>query len=140
VGSKRQGLQRAVFTGLVPFEMLTMRALPDGFELEFSVDLDPASATELGSYRMSSYTYAYHADYGAPESDSPELELLSATLAGPRRVRLSVTPLRAGYVHELSMPGLACARRDAAGAREPLLHTEAYYTLMRIPAAAGEAR
>jgi hypothetical protein len=35
--------------------------------------------------------------------------------------------LRAGYVHELHLPGM----RSAEG--EALLHGEAYYTLNRIP-------
>jgi hypothetical protein len=42
-------------------------------------------------------------------------------------VRLTVEGLRAGYVHELHLPGL----KSSAGAL--LLHDEAYYTLIEIP-------
>jgi len=49
--------------------------------------------------------------------------------ADQRRVRLRIDGLRALYVHELSAQGV----RTAMG--EPLLHSEAYYTLNRIPTA-----
>jgi hypothetical protein len=137
VGRVRQGLQRAVYTGDVPFDLRTMRALPDGFELEFTVDLDPASAGDPRSYQMSSYTYEYHADYGAPEDDTAQLQVQGATLVGPRRVRLQVAPLRAGYVHELHMPGVRSVREGDDGGPEPLLHEAAYYTLIRVPKGGG---
>ena len=44
-------------------------------------------------------------------------------------VELTCEPLRPGYVHELRMDPL----RDEQG--EPLVHPDAYYTLVRIPKA-----
>ena len=127
VGRRRHGLQRLVWSGETPFEIRSMGARADGFELELTADADPASAADPASYRMTSYTYEYHPDYGAPEDDRLELAIRSAELAGPRRVRLAIEPLRAGYVHELHASGL----RSATG--EPLLHNNAYYTLIRVP-------
>ena len=43
------------------------------------------------------------------------------------RVRLHVDALRAGYVHELHIEGVQNQ------SQQPLLHGEAYYTLVRIP-------
>ena len=126
VGRTPFGLQRIVYTGVPAFELLEMRATEDGFELEFTQPLDPATVADASSWRMSSYTYAYHAAYGAPESDTRELEV-TASLVGDRVVRLAVPERRAGYVHELHAEGV----RSADGA--PLLHADAYYTLEEIP-------
>ncbi len=136
VGRRRHGVQRIDFTGEVPFEVLEMTAAPDGFVLEFTRDIDAAAAGNLASYRMISYTYEYHPEYGSDEMDTKDVEILSADVLGPRTVKLSLAELRAGqgpdgkgegYVHELHMPGV----RDVAG--EPLLHAQAYYTLQVVP-------
>ncbi|MBX3357520.1 MAG: hypothetical protein KF745_03740 [Phycisphaeraceae bacterium] len=132
VGRRRFGIQRLEWTGKVPFEPLTMRAAPDGFVLTFTHDVDPKTAGDPGSYSMSSYTYEYHADYGSPEIDHKTPTITRATVTSPRTVRLTVDGLRdggEGYVHELSMPGVT--NKEGRG----LLHTEAYYTLQRLPAA-----
>ncbi len=128
-GPKRFGLQRLKWTGQVPLEIKQMRARPDGFDLEFTRDVDPASATSPASYTMISYTYEYHPDYGSAEMDSKPQTIVAATLVDPKTVHLAVGTLRVGYVHELDAPGV----RDKGGA-EPLLHSRAYYTLERIPA------
>ena len=127
VGRKRHGLERIVYSGVPPFEILHLRAQPDGFDLEFTADVDPATAGDAAAYALSSYTYDYHPDYGAPEKDTQTLRVVSARATGPRTARLVVEPLRAGHVHELHADGV----RSAAG--EPLLHADAYYTLQNIP-------
>ena len=78
------------------------------------------------SYDLSSFTYEYHAAYGAPEDDRLTLEV-TAEVTGPRTVALKVEPLRAGYVHELHAKGV----KNAGGSS--LLHADAYYTLEKIP-------
>lgn len=130
VGRKRYGMQRIAYRGVTPFEIHTMSARPDGFELTFTLPVDEATATDPGSYEMSSYTYAYHADYGAPESETEDVEILAAELTGPRSVRLRVAPLRApNFVHELHADGV----RAADDPNRALLHTQAYYTLIEVP-------
>ncbi|TAH34693.1 MAG: hypothetical protein EYC70_15535 [Planctomycetota bacterium] len=130
-GAKRYGLQRVVYTGVTPFEVLEMRVVPDGFQLEFTQDLDSAAAADLASYRMLSYTYAYHSDYGSPEIDSAEQKITKAAVTGPRGVHLTIESLKPGFVHELHLPGVK--RADGA----PLLHPVAYYTLQKIPGGAS---
>jgi hypothetical protein len=134
-GPKRDGLQRLVWTGETPFEILAMRARPQGFELEFTLDVGD-EALDSAKYRVVSYTYDYHPDYGSEEMETAEQAVREVRRVGPRRVELLVHSLRAGgmgYVHELTVDGLLSAP-DAAGGREPLLHTRAYYTLQKIPA------
>ncbi|MEZ6126272.1 MAG: hypothetical protein R3C49_24355 [Planctomycetaceae bacterium] len=128
LGTASYGLQRLVWTGRVPFEILEMRALPDGFELTFTKPVDRASAAELDSYTMSSYTYLYQASYGSDEIQKQDLKTSAAVVSEDGlRVRLTVEPLRPLFVHELVARGI----RSVDG--ESLLHSHAYYTLNRIP-------
>jgi len=128
LGTSSYGLQRLVWTGKTPFEILRMPARPDGFELVFTKPVDPRSAESPGSYRVSSYTYLYHPAYGSPEINTQELKVRSAKLSADRRsVHLAVDGLRPTYVHEVHAEGV----RSETG--EPLVHPAGYYTLNRIP-------
>ncbi len=124
---KSAGLERLVWTGKMPFEMLAVRARPDGFEIEFTEPVDPAPAADVSSFDLESYTYLLHKAYGSDEVDQQRLEVLSAVV-GPdgRSVRIRADGLRSGYVHEIH------ARvRSKTGAA--LLHDAAYYTMIEIP-------
>jgi type 1 glutamine amidotransferase len=134
LGDRSYGLQRIAWNGTVPFEVLHMNARTDGFDLEFTRDLDPETAADPASYRFWSFTYAYHRDYGAPETDGADLEVLEAVVLGPRRVRLVLSGMREGFVHELHADGV----RSADG--EPLVHPEAWYTLSVKPEPPKAAR
>jgi hypothetical protein len=43
-GKEPYGLERLIWTGQMPFEIKAMRAMPDGFELEFTLPVDKATA------------------------------------------------------------------------------------------------
>lgn len=132
-GNTSFGLERLVWTGETPFEILSMSARHDGFELQFTKAVDPVSASNVKSYALSSYTYLYHQDYGSPEIDVQDAAITAAVVSVDRmRVRLTVTALREGYVHELHARGV----QTRFG--ESLLHDDAYYTLNRIPYGEGE--
>ncbi len=127
-GMKPWGLERAVWTGQVPFEVHDMTATKDGFRLRFTKPVDPATAGDPASYRFTSYTYELHAKYGSDEMDTKELAVQKATVAPDgTTVDLVVDGLREGYVHELHATGV----RSKDGL--PLLHAEAYYTLNHRP-------
>jgi len=124
LGGRSWGLQRVVYTGVLPFEVLHMRIAPGGFDLEFTMPVDPRTAGQPASYELGSFTYNRIANYGSPEIDHKRHVITSATVAPDRRsVRLAVDELRTGYVHELIMAGVRSESGDA------LLHEEAYYTV-----------
>jgi hypothetical protein len=130
VGRATEGLERIQWTGRVPFEIHEMSALPDGFDLRFTLPVDPKSAAEPASYSMKSFTYLLHEPYGSPEVETQELEITEVQVAADgMSVRIEVAGLRAGYVHELHAEGVRSAE-DL-----PLLHDEAYYTLIERPKA-----
>ncbi len=128
LGTASYGLQRLVWTGETPFEIKEMKARSDGFELVFTQPVDAATAAEVGSYTMNSYTYRYHSTYGSDEILGKPLNIEKATVSADRMsVALKVAGMRELYVHELRAAGV----RTENG--EPLLHPMAYYTLNRIP-------
>jgi hypothetical protein len=128
IGGKPHGLQRLTWTGRVPFEMHTVHALPDGFEIVFTEPVNPATAQDPGAYALQHFQYHYHRRYGSPQIEHTPVKI-SAIEVSPdgRRLKLRLPELVAAKVYELRAPGL----RAADGS--PLLHETAWYTLNRIP-------
>ncbi len=129
-GPKPYSLERLDWTGKVPFEVLHMKAEPDGFSLTFTEPVDLKTATDPKSYALTTYTYIYQESYGSPEVDETTPTISGVDVSGDgKTVRLRVNGLVEGHVHELHLDGL----RSSSGI--PLLHREAYYTLNTIPGA-----
>lgn len=127
-GMKDNLLQRLDWTGRMPFEILDIRVQPDGFVVRFTRPVDPALAALPESYGLQTYTHIYQQGYGSPEVDHTRPTVTDAEVAPDgASVRLRVTGLMPGHVHEFHLPAL----KSRAG--EPLLHDRAYYTLNEIP-------
>jgi hypothetical protein len=128
LGNRAYGLVRVRWNGDTPFEIKEMRSQADGFTLVFTEPVDTETASNLNSYRMSNYTYLYSHAYGSDEWDREENAILEARVSDDRMsVHLRVDGLRPHYVHELHAHGVL--NKD----KEPLVHSEAFYTLNRIP-------
>ena len=105
-----------------------MHACPDGFELTFTQPVDAKTASDIASYSMRAFTYAYREDYGGDEVDEVLPKMTAAKVAADgKSVRLTISPLTQGHVHELHLDGV----KNAKG--QPVLHPVAYYTLNEIP-------
>lgn len=136
-GSRGPGdfaLERVTWSGKNPFEILAVRARPDGFEFEFTGPVDPATASDPASWKAKGFTYIYQSAYGSPvvDEESCKVERVEPSADG-RRVRLVLSNLREGVIHEITAAGIRAADgSEHAGA--PLLHDTAWYTLNRIPA------
>ena len=127
-GGKPWNLDRVVWNGQVPFEILTMKVQADGFVLTFTQPVDAASAGNPASYNMEAWTWAFRAEYGGPEVDKITPVIKTVTVDSSKNsVRLVIEGMRKGHVHHLRSPGV----KSAAGL--PLLHTDAYYTLNNLP-------
>src|SRR4051812_38223086 len=130
-GPRQGALEHVVWTGKVPFEVLDMKAKPDGFDLTFTEPVDKSSAGTPSSYSMSTFTYIYRAEYGSPEVDQSKPTITSATVSDDGlKVHLVVDGLKPGNIHELKLPGVKSAKDNSKG----LLHPIAWYTLWSIPA------
>jgi hypothetical protein len=108
--------------------MLTMNAEPDGFTVNFTEPVDPATAGDPASYSMDAWTYILQHSYGSPEVDKATPVIKSATVSSDKKsVRLKIDGLVRGHVHHLDAKGVRSA------ASQPLWHSDAWYTLNEIP-------
>ncbi len=127
-GGKEYGLQRLVWTGKIPFEIKTMKALNDGFELEFTKPVNQKQAADIANYKMATFTYDYHRKYGSDIVKKQNAMIHTADVSSDgRKVKLTVHGMRLGYIHQLVIKGLK------ATSGETLLHDTGYYTLNEVP-------
>ena len=127
-GPEPFGVQRLEWTGRMPFEVKSVEARPDGFELTFTKPVDPELASDPSSYHVTGFTYRYHSTYGSPIINRETARVRGVEVSDDGlHARIVVDGLHKGYIHELKMTSLRSADD------EPLLHDTAYYTLNEIP-------
>ncbi len=128
-GDASMGLQRLVWNGRTPFEMRTVKAMPDGFEIEFTMPVDKTRANDLSSYTGRSFIYKYHPVYGSPTINEEKLVIKGVKLSDDgMRARIVVDGLRKNHIHHIRLDGV----RNADNAYS-LVHPGVYYTLNNIP-------
>ena len=113
--SPGSGLARVEWTDPEVAEIEEVELIPGGFRIRLTKAMAPEATPEVS---LRSYDYAWWWDYGSPERNSTELEVLTSTLGGDRRTLTLVVPeLQAG----------TCVRGRVGGAG--LLHEEFAYTV-----------
>lgn len=128
-GTTNSGLQYLSWTGRMPFEMKTVKAMPDGFEIEFTKPVDKSTAENLDSYSGKSYIYKYHAAYGSPQTNIENIAFKGVKVSDDGlKVRLVTDNLRQYYVHEIVLSGVKSKENNNIA-----LHPSFYYTLNNIP-------
>lgn len=127
-GPDKFGLQRLTWNGKIPFEMKTVKAQPDGFEIEFTQPVDVKKARDVNSYDLTSFTYKYGHNYGSPVINQGNCPIRAIEVSQDKlKVRLVVDSLKPGYIHEIKAPGIRSVDNYS------LLHDYGYYTLNNIP-------
>lgn len=128
-GDANEGLQRLVWNNRVPFEMQTVKAMPDGFEIEFTLPVDKKSAEDLASYSVESFIYKYHPVYGSPTVNMEKCTVKGVKVsADGLKARIIVDNMRQYYIHNITLEGVRS--RDHFYS---LVHPTGYYTLNNIP-------
>lgn len=128
-GDANEGLQRLVWNNRIPFEMQTVKAMPDGFEIEFTLPVDKKSAEDLASYSVESFIYKYHPVYGSPTVNTEKCNVKGVKVSDDgMKVRIIVDNLRQYYIHNITLEGVRA--RDQFYS---LVHPSGYYTLNNIP-------
>ena len=104
-----------------------VRAVPNGFEIEFLHPVDRDRATDPANYSISGYTRIWQGSYATPDADrhSPPITGIRIT-DDARTVTLKLDDLRAQHVYELS-----CRPLTADG--DELRPSGATYSLNRLP-------
>jgi cytochrome c len=136
---ERFGLQRLTWNGKPVFEMLAVRARPDGVEIEWT---EPVAAAVLeragqgaGLFRVEDWRYEPTAKYGGPKVDPRSLAVAAAVWSPDRRrVRLELPELEVGRVLYLRLDRDALVSDTGAS----LWATEAWVTLNALPSSRGE--
>jgi cytochrome c551/c552 len=129
-GDANEGLERLVYSNKLPFEMKAVRAMPDGFEIEFTSPVDLKSAQDLASYSVESFIYKYQPVYGSPPVNKETLKVKGVKVsADGLRARIVVDNLRQYYIHTINVPGIREKQNFYS-----IVHPVAYYTLNNIPA------
>lgn len=127
-GKKPYALQRLVWTGKTPFEIKSMKAQDDGFELEFTKPVNKELASKTSSYKLATFTYHYHNTYGSPIVDQQSAMIHMAKVSHDgRKVKLTIHGMRLGYIHQLNCGGVT------SSSGESLLHDTGFYTLNEVP-------
>ncbi|QQD11579.1 hypothetical protein JAZ75_13140 [Sphingobacterium sp. UDSM-2020] len=128
-GEANEGLERLVYNNKTPFEMKAVRAMPDGFEIEFTQPVDLKSAEDLASYSVESFIYKYHPVYGSPPVNKETLNIKGVKVSSDGlKARIVVDGLREHYIHTVSVDGIREKQNFYS-----IVHPEAYYTLNAIP-------
>ncbi len=122
-----EGLQRIVWQGRVPLDILAMKLTKRGFDLTFTRPVDEESARRPANYSLTRYYYRYHSTYGSPKTELTPVTVSDAAVsADGLRVSLGVADLREGWLYDLRPSGI----RGVDG--EPLATTIAAYTLNNL--------
>lgn len=128
-GEATEGIQRLVWNNKIPFEMRSIKAMPDGFEIAFTKPVDKKYASDLASYSVESFIYKYHSVYGSPSVNSQKCNVKGVRVsADGLTARIIVAGLRKGYIHNITLDGIRSQENYYS-----LVHPTAYYTLNNIP-------
>ncbi|MGI5390870.1 ricin-type beta-trefoil lectin domain protein [Streptomyces sp. CA-251251] len=129
-GKLAHGLQKLTPNGANTFDIRAMRAVPGGFQLEYTQPLSTDTANELAAhYKIKQWRYVPTAAYGGPKVDEETLTAQSATLSADRKtVTLTIPGLKTDRVVHVRSP-----RPFSSAGGETLWSTEAWYTLNKLP-------
>ena len=130
VGKNWFGLQRMRYTGDPVFEMLAVRALADGFEIEFTEPLAAGVGEDLSDYTVLQWYYLPTVEYGGPKLDERSLPISNIEVSDDRkRVRLTLGGMKPDHMVYFRLNYETMVSQEGRS----LWTTEAWYTLNRIP-------
>jgi hypothetical protein len=122
-----KGLQRIVWTGEMPCDVLGMKLTHRGFEVTFTRPVNAALASDPANWRVKRYSYDYHAAYGSKQHDLEDVDVLTVHLSPDRlRASLGFADLAAWRIYELRLDRLKA--EDGSPLANPLV----CYTLNRL--------
>ena len=129
-GKLQFGLQKLVPNGTETFDIQKMELAEGGFELTYTKPLSDATLAELASkYQVRQWGYAPTSNYGGPKIAEDALTVTDASVSADRTtVTLKIDGLKPNRVVYVRSP-----RPFESEGGEPLLSTEAWYTLNELP-------
>lgn len=104
-GGKPFGLQKVVWDGTNPFELLDIKLTTKGFKLTFTEALDP-NAVIKDSFSAQQWHYHYSGNYGSPKMELAPLDIKQVSLSKDKKSIYIELPIVAGKVVQISFSGL----------------------------------
>jgi cytochrome c len=126
---RQYGLQALAYNEKSTFEMLAVRAMPDGLEVEFTEPLAEGQGEKPADYPIEQWRYEVTPAYGGPKLDLESLPVSRVELSQDRRkARLYVQGCKERHVLHLQ---LSPALHSASG--QTLWSGDCWYTMNAIP-------
>jgi hypothetical protein len=124
-GGKPFGLQKVVWDGTNPFELLDIKLTKNGFTLNFTDKID-ANSVKMDSLAAQEWNYHYSKQYGSPKINQKELKISKVILSKQGKSIEVVLPLTTDKVVQINFTGL----RDISGRSTSV--DKVYYTLNQL--------
>ena len=127
--NKKHGLQRMKYNGKSTFELLSIKALSDGFELNFTEPLGENYGQEPNDYKIQQWWYLPTPNYGGPKLDLESLTIKKIDISSDRSsVRLTIPNLKKEHVVYFRLNDQIKSKSG-----QLLWSGDAWYTLNNIP-------
>ncbi|HET9744451.1 MAG TPA: c-type cytochrome [Chitinophagaceae bacterium] len=125
---KQWGLQKMKYNGKPAFEMLAIRAVPNGFDIEMTMEVAPDAESQLKKLAIQQWWYKPSPDYGGPKMDVEQLKISKLTISNNRKIiHIELDGLRKNHVIYFHLPKM----KSKSG--QDIWTTESWYTLNNIP-------
>lgn len=121
-GGKPFGLQKVVWDGTTPFELLDIKLTKTGFKMSFTDEIDPKSV-KVNNLNAQQWNYHYSGNYGSPKHNKKTIGIKKAQLLSDGKTIELKLPLEADKVVQIDFTGL----RDKKGRQVSV--DKVYYTL-----------
>lgn len=129
VGRGWFGLQRLRYNNTSVFEMLSVSARSDGFEITFTEPLKQGQNVSAKDFEISQWYYLPTEKYGGPKLDKAPLAVTAFSLSEDRtRAQFKLAGLKAGHVVYFRIVNPFISEDNHS-----LWSTEAWYTLNALP-------
>jgi mono/diheme cytochrome c family protein len=122
-----EGLQRVVWSGETPVDLLSVKLTAQGFALRYTTAMN-VSIGEVSQYQVKRFHYNYHPLDGSlrvSETDVPVTRVQAS--ADGLGVEVELLELQPGFVYELNV-----GRKVLSRTGRPLANAIAYYTANRL--------
>lgn len=124
-GNKPFGLQKVVWDGTLPFELLNIKLTKTGFRMFFTEVLQ-ADSVVLESFAAKEWHYHYHQKYGSEKVDLVGLKITDVQLSKDKTFVDISLPLHPGKVLEIDFSGVTSVSQ-----RQPST-AKVFYTLNQV--------
>lgn len=126
---KQYGLQKIKYNGKPVFEMLAVRAQPDGFDIEMTEPVSDSLPIAPADLYVQQWWYLPTANYGGPKKDLEKLNVSSVNISADKKhIRIKLPGLKNRRVVYIRLP----EKLRSSGGRS-LWSGETWYTLNKIP-------